>query len=229
MISKTKYAVNKALINRAVDDLPNVDFKLTLNIPTGRFFYDPWVIKDEFKGTIWEELLSAINESLGEARIIKLAPGTCYFGHADIDDRWHLSLDDSHSYLVDIDNKQLHKTEPDGTWYTMDTSPIHSAVNFGNGDRYQLVVRQLLKHTNLVDPVNVKIKLVKPTARSRCIFDQYFSTWLNKAAKQSKIDDFELTGETGVSFLVDRRYLNELHELALKTDGMFEVDNEFSR
>lgn len=224
MISKTQYTVDKSLITRAVKDLPNVDFKLTLNVPTGNFFYDNWIMKDEFKGSIWEELLSAIDEPLGEARIIKLAPGTCYFGHADIDDRWHLSLDDSHSYLVDIDNKQLHKTEPDGTWYTMDTSLIHSAVNFGNGDRYQLVVRQLLKHTDLADSVSVKIKLIKPTARSRYIFDQYFSTWLNKAVKQSKIDNFELVGETGVGFAVDRKYLDELHELALKTDGMFEVE-----
>lgn len=226
MISETKYSVSKDLIEKAVNDLPNVDFKLTLNSPTGKFFYDPWVIKDEFKGTVWEELLSAIHEPLGEARIIKLSPGTCYFGHADIDDRWHLSLDDSHSYLVDIDNKQLHKTESNGTWYTMDTSPIHSAANFGNGDRYQLVVRHLLKHANLADPINVRVILVKPSLRSRYIFDQYFSTWLNKAAKNSQIDNFELISETGVSFTVDRKYLIELQDLAAETDGMFAVEQQ---
>lgn len=223
MISETNYKVDKELIFKAVQELPNVDFKLTLNNPTGNFFYDPWVLKENFKGTVWDDLLSAIKEPIGEARIIKLIPGTCYFGHADIDDRWHLSLDESHSYLVDIDNRKLYKTEANGTWYTMDTSPIHSAVNFGNGDRYQLVVRHLLKHTDLKDRITVEIRLAKMSDRARYIFDQYFSTWLNGAAKKLKIDNFSLLGEQGVKFDVDKKYLQELHELAKKTDGIFEV------
>jgi hypothetical protein len=43
-----------------------------------------------------------------------------YTSHADIDDRWHLSLTAEQSYLIDLDNMQMHKIDIDGYWYDMD-------------------------------------------------------------------------------------------------------------
>jgi hypothetical protein len=92
MLHTLPYTVDSTLLNEAQGSVPAVESKLTINQPTGNFFYDPWDIKEEFKGTVWETLLNTLPLDIGEARIIVLGNGTTYMSHTDIDDRYHLSL-----------------------------------------------------------------------------------------------------------------------------------------
>lgn len=212
MIQLTNYTITKEKLQEAIDQLPCIDFKLAINEPTGNFFYDPWKIKNEFQDTVWEEILKTLPENKGEARLIELDPGVCYYAHSDIDDRWHLSLQAEHSFLVDINSQVMYKTEPDCKWYSFNTEGIHSAVNFSNKKRIQLVVRQLLKHNKIFDPVKVviKIKVLKPDFRY--VFDHSISPWLNKANKNGWITDFRQIDQT-VEFTISKKELDSLKHL----------------
>ena len=185
------------------------DDKTILNKPTGDFFYDPWIIKDEYKGTMWEEILSTLSEQQGEARIIVMEPGTTYMAHSDIDDRWHLNLQGNESYLIDLDNLDMHCLQKDGYWYTMDAGRKHVASNFGSVDRIQLVVRQLLKPTVEKDLVKVTISPTKEKFDYRFQFDKHVSPWLNKANKEGVMKDFAHDGSS-VSFKVVKEALKDL-------------------
>ena len=88
MIQKTEYFVPMPTFNELFNYLQDVDC-LVLNEPTNDFFYDPWKIKDNYKNTPFETVLSVLPNH-GEARIIKLTEGECYLAHADIDDRYHM-------------------------------------------------------------------------------------------------------------------------------------------
>lgn len=129
MLTKLDYTVSLDLLQDAAQSLPLADSKSTINGPTGRFFYDPWMIKPEYKNTIWEKILSSLPFNVGEARLITLLPGQCYQSHSDIDDRYHLNIVGSDSFLIDLDNKELDEIVQDGHWYEMDASPRHSAAN----------------------------------------------------------------------------------------------------
>lgn len=195
MIIKTNIEVDSTLIDEAIKNLPSSEFRFSLNNPTDNFFYDPWVIKDEFKDTVWDKILKSLPKEIGEARIIILKPGTCYFVHADIDDRYHLNLIGSYSYLVDLEENQVHRLERDNIWYDMDASGKHSAANFGLTDRVQLVVRKLLLKNKLYNPVSVTVTSV-PTFDARFLFDETISTWLNQANKRNKITNFFYKNES---------------------------------
>lgn len=188
MITRTKHIVDLDLIEEATQAFKTNDFKTTLNEPTGSFFYDGWKIKDKYKNTVWEKLLNTLAiGNYGEARVIKLDIERCYTAHADIDDRWHLSLDRGKHFLVDLDTLELHSTKL-GYWYNMDTSILHSAVNFGDNPRYQLVVRQLLNDAKIVD--SSKVQIIVKGEHSRYKFDSTLSPWLNRANKDSRLNSF---------------------------------------
>ncbi len=191
MIYKTPYSISHELLSQSIAAIPFTANKITLNYPTGEFFYDRWEIKDEYRGTIWDTVLNHLPSNKGEARLIRLIPGTCYMSHADIDDRWHLSLVGNRSYLIDLDEDKMHKLDNDGCWYTMDAGCIHSAVNFGDIDRVQLVVRQLLPVKMLQNPVNVKIESNNDRHDYRYMFDELVSPWLNRRSKQGFIHNFK--------------------------------------
>jgi hypothetical protein len=216
MLTKTSYTVPIDLLSTAVEHLPNDDFRSTINQPTGNFFYDPWEIKPEYKGTVWELLYSSLPFATGEARIINLAPATCYQSHADIDDRYHLNLVGENCYLIDFDSGQLHQLTTDGIWYTMDAGKLHSAANFGRLRRTQLVVRKLLT-TNLLK-VPVKVKLTSSGLSkddTRFMFDQTVSGWLNRANKQGLISNFEFNhGE--VLFEIEQDSICKLKSILIK-------------
>jgi hypothetical protein len=55
MLHQTYYTVSKELMQEARSALPNIDSRLAINQPTGKFFSDPWETKSEFKGTVWEK------------------------------------------------------------------------------------------------------------------------------------------------------------------------------
>jgi hypothetical protein len=196
MLFKTQFNVSPQVFNAAKDAVPTINSKLTLNQPTGDFFYDPWAITPEFKNTVWEEILDSLPFDKGEARLIELAPQQTYSGHADIDDRWHLALSGDQSYLIDLDGMKVHKTDADGSWYDMDAGRIHTAANFGGRLRIQLVVRKLLLKNNIDNSIQVTIDPAGDTTWHRYNFDLIFSPWLNRANKTGDISHFNFQGNS---------------------------------
>jgi hypothetical protein len=149
MLTKTHYTADTTLFQEACYSLPKSEIKTTINEPTGDFFYAPWVLKAEYKGTVWETFYNSLPVAKGEARIIILDPGSCYQIHADIDDRCHLNISGEGCYLMDLTTEQMYRLEQDGIWYDMDAGFLHTATNFGRRSRVQLVVRKLLKKNQL--------------------------------------------------------------------------------
>jgi hypothetical protein len=209
MLTTTNYIISQDQLERAQLSAPNFNnyesAKVTLNDPIGSFFYDAWTVKPEYRGTVWEEILASLPEH-GEARIIKLKEGECYTIHADIDDRWHLNILGENSYLVDLMSKTLYPTLPHTSWMIMNAGVLHSAVNFGNIDRYQLVVRNLLNRNVIANPTNI---IISGAVKHRYAFDQIVSPWLNYANKDGKITDFKFV-EGVVSFTIDTLFLDEI-------------------
>jgi hypothetical protein len=193
--------------------LPILDLpKTKLNNPTGDFFYDAWQLKDEFKKPAIVDLFTQLG-SVGEARIIVLEPGESYCAHADIDDRYHLTLQGEHSYLYDLKNLKMYPTEADNTVYLMDAGRIHSAANLGYKSRIQLVVRKLLNKVELKDPCSVKIIVNDPPYNLRYLFDHSFSIVLNRLNKQGCMNKFKKISETEISFEIERTHLPQVNKL----------------
>lgn len=213
MISKTEFCVDISLIDLALDNIPSSDLKITINEPTGSFFYDSWKIKDEFKNSVWEQIYNSLPYALGETRIICLEGGKQYTGHADIDDRYHLNLSGKSCYLADLDNEQIYATNRDGVWYEMDAGIRHSAINFSNRHRYQIVARKLLNKAELKNKRCVKIRYsnIDPDD-ARYYFDDVISPWLNRANKRLVINAFKFSGSM-VFFEIEDNELNNLMSL----------------
>lgn len=212
MLTETEFKIDPKIL----DDLDTefaTEMKMVLNQPTGNFFYEPWVIKDEFKGTVWETILNSLPFSIGEARIITLESGRNYFQHADIDDRYHLNIKGRDSYLIDLTNKKMHEIKTDGIWYLMDAGRLHSAANFGEHPRVQLVVRKLLSKNNLKDYVNVAIS--PQGSNPRYVFDNTISPWLNQANKKGVINNFNVV-DHGVRFNIEKQYYQALKKILSK-------------
>ena len=216
MLERTEYSVK---VPKLAEDFDTM--KTAINQPTGNFFYDPWELKPEYKGTVWEKLLKSLPEPHGEARVIVMEPGTTYMAHADIDNRWHLSLQGEQSYLIDLDNKEMHLLEQDGYWYYMDAGRIHAASNYGSTPRVQLVVRELLTATSMPALVQATIKPATPQHDYRYKFDNIVSPWLNRANQNKSIRDFEFEGEV-VKF---KTAITELADLKLTKDFKIAVDS----
>jgi len=206
MLVKTTITVPSDLIVIA----ENMSFgvmKTTLNEPTGNFFYEPWTIKQEFVGSVWEKLIAPLGSNIGEARVIVLDSPSGYTQHADIDDRYHLNITGDSSYLLDIDDLKMYPLINDNIWYEMDAGKLHSAIAIGKKYRIQLVVRKLLTHSVLVDPI--KIKLTQLNNESRYDFDNTVSSWLNRAVKRNILDNFRIEDKS-VLFAVENNYIDEL-------------------
>ena len=191
MLTPTNYTVDTSLFQEACIQLPSSNMKTTINQPSGNFFYDPWIIKDEFKGTVWETLYNSLPVLTGEARIIVLDHNQCYQTHADIDDRYHLNIQGEACYLIDLIHGQIHQLKQDGIWYDMDAGLLHTAANFGRCARIQLVVRKLLKKNKLKTPVEIALSsTISNTAHARFVFDNTMSPWFNEANKLGFINNF---------------------------------------
>jgi hypothetical protein len=210
MLTSTNYTVDPNLFQESCNQLPEEGMKTTINQPTGDFFYDEWIIKDEYKGTVWEKLYDSLPGLKGEARIIILEPNRCYQSHADIDDRYHLNILGEQCYLIDLVTTQMHKLVQDGIWYNMDAGVLHTASNFGRRTRVQLVVRHLLKQNKLTDPVNIALSTtISNLDDARFIFDNNMSTWLNKANKAGFINSFVQNGGS-ITFNIEKDKLDSL-------------------
>jgi len=201
MLTKLQYTVPIELLQEASDNVDMSQFRYALNEPTGDFFYDPWTIKKEYVGTVWEQILNTLPVDMGEARLIVLKYGNCYMSHSDIDDRYHLNVNGEYSFLVNIDTEEMFPQTLDGQWYLMDASPRHSAVNFGSVDRVQLVIRKLLNKCQLENYSTVTIKPIDKI-KPRFIFDDEISPWLSKMNKQQLMNNFKILTD-GVEFNLD--------------------------
>jgi hypothetical protein len=215
MINITMWQCPKELIEKAIIEHPIAGSRTALNTPTGDFFYDKWKIKDEFKGTAWEEVLKTLPYTIGEARVITLEPNQSYMAHADIDNRWHLNLTGRHSYLVDLDSQKMYKQNNDGHWRYMFADKIHTAGNYGSTPRKQLVVREPLKHSRYTNLTSVEITPAQDIFDYRYQFDNLISPWLNRKNQEGTLDDF-VYKETFVSFKVAEHVFDELSEFSRK-------------
>ena len=209
MLHHTNFSVNLSDIEDSYNDIPK-EGKTSINEPTGSFFYDPWVIKKEYQGTVWEKILSTLTMPIGEARLIVLKSGNCYLRHADIDDRYHLNISGNDSYLVDLENNTMHELKKDGNWYMMNAGTMHTAINAGQHDRIQLVVRNLLNRNDILNTVSVKI--TGSGYNLRFMFDGVYSTWLNIANKKGIIANFNHSSDS-ITFDVREEHLTELKKL----------------
>jgi len=209
MLVETEYSINIEDIDAI--DLTTIDgMKTSLNYPTGDFFYDSWELKDEYKNTPWETILSALPFPIGEARVICLESKECYTQHTDIDDRYHLNIFGDEGYLIDLKHLDMYKTVCDGIWYEMDAGRPHTAANFGEYKRIQLVVRKLLERVNLENPLGVKI--IPGGSNPRYTFDNTISPWLNKLFKDKTAADFKRV-EDGIEVKIESKLLNELEQV----------------
>ena len=213
MLTPTNYTVNPNLFQEACHYLPKGAIKTTINQPTGDFFYDPWVIKDEYKHTVWETLYNSLPDAKGEARIIILDPGHGYTAHADIDDRYHLNILGDESFLIDLMREQMHRLNQDGIWYDMDAGFLHTAANFGRRARVQLVIRKLLKKNKLVNPVEIALTTTMSNIdHARYVFDNTISIWLNEANKLGYLTNFSYSSPF-VKFTIEEDKLDSLKHI----------------
>ena len=212
MINSTLYTVDKRKLS-SIQEL-DTSGKLSLNKPTGNFFYDPWELKEEYKNTTFEEILSVLPRPIGEARLITLKSGTCYYSHSDIDDRYHLNITGDCSALINIETTESWFMLNDGVWYDMDAGPRHSAVNYGQYDRKQIVVRKLLKRNKLANSKNITIKI--KGENPRFVFDNTLSKWLNYANKKGIISNFK-TDQMLANFDIEEQYRLEFESLIPKS------------
>ena len=213
MLTPTNYTVNPNLFQEACSQLPEEGMKTTINQSTGDFFYDPWILKDEYKGTVWETLYNSLPGAKGEARIIILDPGQAYTIHADIDDRYHLNILGDESFLIDLMREQMHRLNQDGVWYDMDAGFLHTAANFGRRTRIQLVIRKLLKKNKLVNPVEVALTTTMSNIdHARYVFDNTISIWLNEANKLGYLTNFSYSSPF-VKFTIEEDKLDSLKHI----------------
>jgi hypothetical protein len=216
MITKHIWLCPEGLIEQALKEHPVTGEAIVLNEPIGNFFYDPWKIKDVYKGTLWEQVLDTMPMSIGQARIIKLEPGESYMAHADIDNRWHLNLTGEQAYLIDLDKKIMHECVRDNRWAYMDASCIHAATNYGSIPRLQLVVREPLRNSRQpIDLVSIAMEPAYEQHDFRYKFDKQFSPFLNRANQKYKLADFAHT-TFSLKFKLEHELLDEFKKIVNK-------------
>lgn len=229
MLQSTPFSISKDVLDSAIAALPALENWMAvgsgrevLNYPTGKFFYDPWELKPEHKGTVWETILNSLDQPIGEARLIKLAQGEAYPSHSDLDDRWHLSLVGNNSFLINLETKEMHETIVDGKWQIMNAGIIHTAANFGSIDRIQLVVRKLVAVADITDPVRIRITLTNEIKDRRFMFDNIISPWLNYSFKKGVIKDF-VGKDLWAELTIEKNELDRLNCIIGK-EGKFKVE-----
>ena len=222
MLTVVGTKINYKEIYDLVKNLPTG--KNVLTKPRGDFFYDPHILDEQYKGTEIEKVLDLIPMH-GEARVIVMEPGQSYSAHADVDDRWHLTLDADESYLVDLKNQKMYKLVADGTLYLMDSGRLHTASNYGYKPRYQLVIRKRLKGRILDNPVYFNLTLIDPPYNARYLFDKSFSILLNRLEKEEKINNFKKISDKEIEFVIESEQITRIKELQRSCGFKFEIRN----
>lgn len=183
--------------SRLIDEINKVDWndqnRCVLNEKTGNWLYDTYTIKQEWKDTVFAELLDSVPYRIGEARLMKLEPQHCYRAHADVDDRYHLNIiSNPYSFLIDLESNEMHSLKEDGFLYRMDGGKIHTAVNLGSTDRIQLVIRVPLTRNLCENNHSVSVIFPDPPANLRYVLDQTISPLINKLCKTGEIGFFDI-------------------------------------
>ena len=222
MLTVVGTKINYKEIYDLVKNLPTG--KNVLTKPRGDFFYDPHILDEQYKGTEIEKVLDLIPMH-GEARVIVMEPGQSYSAHADVDDRWHLTLDADESYLVDLKNQKMYKLVADGTLYLMDSGRLHTASNYGYKPRYQLVIRKRLKGRILDNPVYFNLTLIDPPYNARYLFYKSFSILLNRLEKEEKITNFKKISDKEIEFVIESEQITRIKELQRSCGFKFEIRN----
>ena len=222
MLTVIRTKINYKEIYNLVKNLPTG--KNVLTKPRGDFFYDPHILDEQYKGTEIEKVLDLIPMH-GEARVIVMEPGQSYSAHADVDDRWHLTLDADESYLVDLKNEKMYKSIADGTLYLMDSGRLHTASNYGYKPRYQLVIRKRLKGRILDNPVYFNLTLIDPPYNARYLFDKSFSILLNRLEKEEQITNFKKISDKEIEFVIENEQITKIKELQRSCGFRFEIRN----
>lgn len=222
MLINTNYVID---IDPLLNELENVKWddknRSNINRPTGHWLYDSYEISDEWKNTEFEKLLLNFPWPVGEARLMKLDPGTCYRGHADVDDRYHLNLiSNEHCHLIDLEENKMYPLLPDGYFYRMNAGKIHTAVNFGSTSRIQLVIRIPLECVETSTMIKMLIKCKEPSYDFRYQFDKFVSPVINKLIKDKTIGWFNPISDSEMSIKIEQNnaqeFLNFLNSTGLK-------------
>jgi hypothetical protein len=171
--------------------------RCSLNKPLGNWLFDDYEMLPGWKGTAFESLLNSLPFRVGEARLMKLEPGTCYPCHSDLDDRYHLNLTtNDQCYLIDLDNHVMHPVKTDGKIYYMNANVKHTAANFGDISRIQLVIRKPFERFDDPNMMKLSVKFVDTQFNFRYEFDQYVSPLIGKLAKEKQLSWFEPKSNT---------------------------------
>lgn len=162
----------------------------------GRLFNGPYRIKSEYVNTPLGNVLAKLG-NIGEARLLKLTPGSSYMAHSDPDDRLHMSIvTNEYCKIIDLEHNQMHHLPVDGSVWLMDTGPIHVASNFGARDRIHLNIRVLLPD---VTDGWVRFTVDGGDYDWRHAIQISITRWMNRALKEGKM--------TGIRKLHDREML----------------------
>lgn len=185
-----------------VETLGNFGKRLDLNTPSGKFFNDPWLIKEEFMDSPLGNVLTTLG-NIGQARLLCLDSAESYTAHSDPDDRIHLAIvTNPYSFLVDVENQHMYHLPADGSLWHMDTGKIHVAANWGGRPRIHLNVRALLPKFDQ-NGQGMRIKVIDGDYDWKQIAYTPLMSLINKLIKSGYVSGFE-----GVS---DREVLINTH------------------
>ena len=219
MFTATPHQVNSAElleIFRSVQlqqDQHDDMFKLDLNLPTGNFYYDPWQLKPQYEHTEVARVLDLL-APVGQVKIVSIPPGQCYLAHSDVEDRYHVTLQSEHSYVLDITQQQSYECRVDNRVYLMNTAQLHTVMNAGYVPRIQLVIRRLLTRHTLQDPIHIHIEATEAPHNLRQQWDNHILVWCNLAHKQGIMTDFDpMNSEARVQFRMESDHLDSLRSV----------------
>jgi hypothetical protein len=215
MLNKLDIKIN---IDPLLDEIKDVTWdsknRCLINRPTGHWLYDSYEILPKWKNTALAKFLESLPFEIGEARLMKLQPGECYPAHADIDNRYHLNLTGNEQcFLIDLNTNKMHSVVNDGFLYYMDAGIRHTAVNFGDCDRIQLVIREPLpKVYDLSNMINLNIKFVDTQFNFRYEFDKHISPVINNMLASEEIGWFNPISETEMEITTTQSGMHFLFE-----------------
>jgi hypothetical protein len=184
-----------------LEEISNVQWdsknRCCLNKTNGNWLFDDYNILPEWKDTAFDKLLSSLPFRVGEARLMKLEPGTCYPCHSDLDDRYHINLtSNDQCYLIDLDTQTMYPVKTDSKIYYMNANIRHTAVNFGDVARIQLVIRKPFDRFDDPNMMKLSVKFVDTQFNFRYEFDQYVSPLIGRMAKNKQLSWFEPKSDT---------------------------------
>jgi hypothetical protein len=98
-------------------------------------------VHPELRGSYLAEALASFPFRVYRARLLGLAPRTCYSVHRDETARYHVAITTSeHALFIFVEQDRVLRVPADGHSYLVDTREEHTAMNGGRELRLHLVV-----------------------------------------------------------------------------------------